>query len=109
MKIKDLNYYVKFIFSSESDSVCFSTTDRQMLNHVKFHKTGNTPMDYKIGDIIHFEPDKKPYEITNIHVRQLTEDTEVFKYGFDSDDCTSQQGEQKEFLFSILISIKPSK
>jgi len=109
MKIKDLNYYVKFIFSSASDNVCFSTTDRELLKSVEFHETGNSPMDYKIGDKIHFKPDTKPYEIIDIRIRQLTEDTEVFKYGFDSEDCTNQQGIAKDYLFSILISMKPVK
>ena len=34
MKIKELDYYVKFIFSSESDDICFSTSDREMLKSV---------------------------------------------------------------------------
>jgi len=108
MKIKDLNYYVKFIFSCESENVCYSTTDREMLNQIEFHETGNSPMDYKIGDVIHFNPERKPFKITDIHIRQLTEDTEVFKYGFDSADCSGKlHGIEKDYLFSVLISINP--
>jgi hypothetical protein len=109
MKIKDLKFYVKFIFSSETDNVCFSTTDRDMLKNIEFHETSISPMDYRVGDIIHFKPDKNPYVITDIRIRQLVEDTDVLNYGFDSEDCTNMQGAEKEMLFSILISMNPVK
>jgi hypothetical protein len=106
MKIKDLNYYVKFIFSTEDGNYCYSTTDREMLKNVEFHETNISPMDYKVDDVIHFKPETKPFKITNIWIRQLVEDTEVFNFGFDSEGCTHQQGIEKEFLFTIQFTIK---
>ena len=110
MKIKDLDYYVKFIFSCSEKNVCFSTTDREFLKHVVFHKTGTSPMDYKIGDVLSFMPNiDVAYEITDIRVRQLVEDTEILNYGFDSEDCAGEpQGVQKDYLFSILFTMKPA-
>jgi len=105
MKITDLDYYVKFIFSDGED-MCLSTTDREMLNHVKSNNTGKTPTGYKVGDILQFSPDETPYEIKDIKIRGLIEDTELNKYGFDKEDCTQVQGEKKDFIFSINIRIE---
>jgi hypothetical protein len=108
MKITDLDYYVKFIFSCEKENVCYSTTDRSMLKNIEFHETGNSPMDYRIGDVIHFNPDKKPYKITDIRISQLIEDTEVLKYGFDSEDCVGEpQGKVKDYLLTIRVTMQP--
>jgi len=107
MKIKDLNYYVKFIFSSEMDDFCFSTTDRETLNNVVFNATGISPMDYKINDMIRIVPNTQPYQIIDITIRQLIKDTSTSKYGFDIDSCANKQGIDKDYLFSILISMKP--
>ncbi len=106
MKITSLNYYVKFVFSSNNESYCVSTTDRNMLNHVKYHNSDTSPQEYKIGDIINFEPDDSPFKIIDIYIRQIVEDTDVFNYGYDSLDCMEQQGEPKNHLFTIQITIE---
>ncbi|PKP32489.1 MAG: hypothetical protein CVU00_11635 [Bacteroidetes bacterium HGW-Bacteroidetes-17] len=108
MKIKYIDYYVKFIFSTVSDTgECYSTTDREILKFVKYSKTGNSMTGFSIGDIINFEPEKKPFKITNILIRGLVDDTDTLKIGFDSSDCAHQQGVPKEALFIIHITIEP--
>ncbi len=105
MRVKDLDYYVKFIFAIPGEEYCVSTTDREMLNFVKYYGTDSTPQEYRIGDTICFLPENKPLKIVNIWVRQLVEDLDVFNYGYDSEDCAGSNGEQKKFLFSIKIEL----
>lgn len=107
MKIRDIDYYAKFIFSTISDSgECYSTTDREILKFIKNYNTGDSMNGFRIGDIINFEPEKKPFKITNILINRLVDDTELLKIGFDLADCESQQGVQKEALFLIHITIE---
>jgi hypothetical protein len=106
MKIKELDYYVKFIFSSREDNVCFSTTDREFLKNIVYHDTDNSPMDFKIGDVIRFKHYSKSYKINDIHIRQLTDDTDVFKNGTDC--ANGLQGVKKKFLFSIVLTMSPA-
>lgn len=106
MKVTDLDYYVKFIFQIPDEDYCISTTDREMLNFVRYHNTETIPLEYKIGDIISFIPEDKPLEIIDIWVRQLVEDLNSFNYGIDGEDCTSFNGEPKKFLFSIKIKLR---
>ena len=108
MKIRDIDYYAKFIFSTVSDTgECYSTTDRETLKFVKYHKTGNSMAGFSIGDVIDFEPEKKSFKITNILIRGLVDDTNMLKIGFDISDCVHQQGVRKEALFIIHITIEP--
>jgi len=104
METKDLNYYVKFIFSSEDNEFCFSTTDRAMLPKCPKPDTDKQAIDYKIGDIIYFEK-ATPFKIKDIWIRQLLEDLELLEYGVDSQDCTCSQGIVKKFLFTIQITV----
>ena len=107
MKIRDIDYYAKFIFSTESDTGdCYSTTDRETLKFVKYHKTGNSMTGFSIGDVIDFEPGKT-FKITNILIRGLVDDTDTLKIGFDISDCAHQQGVRKEALFIVHITIEP--
>jgi len=106
MKITDLDYYVKFVFSTDDGEFCFSTTDRDMLNEIKFHNTDNIPGDYQIGDKLRFGEVKAQFEITNIKIKQLIEDTEVLGYGIDTNDCTQHSGMKKDHLLKIQITLK---
>jgi len=106
METKDLNYYVKFIFSSEDDGFCFSTTDRAMLPKCPKPDTDKQAIDYKIGDIIYFYKEAIPFKIKDIWIRQLVEDLELLEYGIDSQDCTCPQGTPKDFLFTIQITVE---
>lgn len=107
MKIKDLNFYVKFVFSTIAENgECHSTTDRELLMCIKSFKTDKSMMNYDIGDEIYFDPIKTPYKITNIVIRRLVEDTDILKIGFDPSDCANQEGEHKDALFIIHITIE---
>lgn len=107
MKIRDLDYYAKFIFSTISDTgECYSTTDRELLKFVKNHKTGETMNGFSVGDIINFEPENKPFKITEISIRRMVDDTDLLKIGLDLSDCANQQGEPKEALFLVHITIQ---
>ena len=105
MKIKDLNYYVKFIFSA-NDGGCISTTDVEMFEFVKYKNTDESVNSLKVGDEIYFIPNtEKQYKVTDVIVRHIVSDTDALKYGIDSEDCTEHQGEYKEWLLSILVRI----
>jgi hypothetical protein len=107
MKVKDINYYVKFIFSSVDGQNCLSTTDKEVLNEIKSAKTDQPMRDYTIGDIIYMDSDKDlKFKVTNILIRRLVDDTNTLKIGFDSSDCENISGEYKEPLFIIHIAIK---
>lgn len=108
MKIKDINYYAKFIFSTVSDTgECYSTTDRDMLKFIKHHKSDKSVSDLSIGDLIRFEPEQKVFKIKDILIRGLVEDTDTLKIGVDLSDCAHTQGANKEALFIIHITIEP--
>lgn len=109
MKLSNIPFFVKFIFSCENCNDCFSTTDSEMLKYIVYESTGKPINDLRIGQIIQFEPldeNEKKYKIIDIIIRHLFEDTDTHKYGFDSQDCTESQGETKEWLFSILIKLE---
>ena len=106
MKLIDIPYYVKFIFSCDSNDECFSTTDSEMMKFIVNASNKEPISRLEIGQKIQFEPiteNQNVYAITNIIIRHLFEDTDSHKYGMDSEDCLYTQGEQKEWLFSILI------
>jgi hypothetical protein len=109
MKLADIPYFVKFIFSCENCDDCFSTTDSEMMKYVINESTGKPVIGLKIGQVLQFEPideNLKKYKIQDIIIRHLFDDTDGLKYGFDSQDCVSSQGEPKEWLFSILIKLE---
>lgn len=108
MKLIDIPYFVKFIFSCDNGE-CFSTTDSEMLKFIVDADTKKPIIKLNIGQKIQFESvadNSKIYEITDIIIRHLFEDTDSHNYGFDSEDCDYTQGEDKEWLFSILINTK---
>lgn len=108
MKLEQIPYFVKFIFSCENGE-CFSTSDSEMLKFIIDAKTKESISALSIGQKVMFEPTKdnnKTYEITDIKIRHIFDDTEMHKYGVDMEDCIYPQGESKEWLFSILISTK---
>lgn len=109
MKLTDIPYFAKFIFSNESTGECFSTTDSEMLKFVVTPTNRESITKLQIGQKIQFEPiedNPKVHEITDIIIRHLFHDTDSHKYGIDLEDCTNSQGEDKEWLFSILINLK---
>lgn len=106
MKIKDINYYVKFIFSSLDGKNCLSTTDKDVLNCIKSAKTDQIMSDYSVGDLIYMDSDKElKFKVTDILINRLVDDTNSLKIGLDSSDCENT-GDYKEALFNIHIIIE---
>lgn len=109
MKVKDINYYVKFIFSSLDGQFCLSTTDLEAMKLIKSEKTNEFNRNYAIGDIIYFDSDEErdqKLKVTDVRIVNLVDDTEILKYGFDSSGCANMVGEKKEALFIIHITIE---
>jgi hypothetical protein len=109
MKVKDINYYVKFIFSSLDGQFCLSTTDLEVLKNIKSDKTNNTMRDYTIGDIIYFDSEEEKdqkLKVTDVRIRRLVDNTDTLKIGFDSSDCENIFGDYKEPLFILHITIE---
>ncbi len=109
MKLKDIPYFVKFIFSCDDCEDCFSITDSEMLKFVIDESSREPIHELKIGQVLQFElidENPKKYKVIDIIIRHLFDDTDSHKYGLDSQDCTSSQGENKEWLFSLLIKLE---
>lgn len=104
MKISKLPYYVKFVFLC-SNGTCISTTDVEMIDHIIDPDTGRRIYSLDVGDRIIFEQDyENIYKIKSIGVRQIQDDTDLMKYGFDTEDCTEPQGASKDWLLKLLIT-----
>ncbi len=103
MKISELPYYVKFVFLC-SDGECYSTTDIKMLEYIKSAESGEPISSLEVGNRIMFAHENDGiYRIASVAIHQLLDDTELMRMGFDSEDCTSMQGEEKDWLLKILI------
>ncbi|MDQ0064175.1 hypothetical protein [Chryseobacterium lathyri] len=108
MKLEQIPYFVKFIFSCENGE-CFSTSDSEMLKFIIDQNSNEKINKLYIGQKLKFEPieeNEKTYEITDIKIRHIFPDIDDHKIGFDMEDCEYSQGENKEWLFSILVSTK---
>lgn len=103
--ISDLDYYVKFIFSTVDDSFCFSTVDRDELDNVLSAYDSSICREFQVGDEIKFNGQKDHYIIKNIRIRQLAKHLDTLSYGIDSKSCISLSGRSKNPLFSILFTI----
>lgn len=103
--ISGLPYYANFVFMSTNSDACFSTADIDLIkNHLKYSDNENEVYSLQIGNTIYFDPnDTLDYRITDIQIQDIVADTEITKYGFDSENCTAIQGENKEHLFKVLI------
>jgi len=106
MKIKDVKFYPRFILSTIDGKNCLSTTDLEVLKHIKSNKTNATMRDYTIGDVIYFDSDVERFKVINILIRRLVDDSQTLNIGFDTSDCDCPQGEIKEPLFIIHITIE---
>jgi len=110
MKVKDINYYVKFIISSLDGQMCLSTTDLEVLKLIKSEKTNEPMRNYTIGDIIYFDSEEEEKDqklkVTDIRIRRLVDNTDTLNIGFDSSDCENIFGDYKEPLFIIHITIE---
>ncbi|WP_299009803.1 hypothetical protein [uncultured Tenacibaculum sp.] len=108
MKLKDIPYYAKFIFKTADNETCFSTTDFEMIKFIVDAHSDETINKLKIGQKIQFQPiEDNPdiYKVSDISIRHLYDDTETMSFGFDKEDCNINQGDRKEWLFSLLIKL----
>lgn len=105
MKVADLPYFVKFIFSCD-DGYCFQTSNFDNFQFIIDNTTNEKIDSLYIGQKIRLrEVDKEDsYEIYNIKIRHLFDNTDWHRYGVDSESCNCP--DDNEWVFSILISIR---
>ena len=98
MRIADLNNYVKFVFNQKGSGQNFVTTDIEVLKEV-------VPVhELRIGNKINAF-DGEEYEVTDIYVKDINEDTRDENYGFNLEHG-SPQGTIKETLLTIVVALK---
>lgn len=98
MDIKDLNYYVLFVFKDETNDRTFSTTDINAL------KDSTSSEQFKIGEIITIHGEE--LRIKNIEISQVSEKTSSnYNYGWSKEGIILK-GEQKEALLQITIIVE---
>ncbi len=102
MNISELDYYPRFIFTT-NDGTCLSTTDKRVLDDMLNTKTNESKKDYTIGDEIYFrtQPEMK-FKIIDIRLRKIYDKSETIDLGFDSSDCTPSSGVEKNHYFSFI-------
>lgn len=110
MLLKELPFFVKFIFSGEGDNnLCFSFTDPEILQYVTYTSTRTKIYDLKIGHELTIIEDveiEHKIIITDIAIRQIFDNTDDHNYGVDSQDCNGYTGDPKPWIFSILANFK---
>ncbi|MHC1776251.1 MAG: hypothetical protein AB9834_12670 [Lentimicrobium sp.] len=112
MKVENLDYYAKFIFSSEDDAFCLSTTDIKVLRQIKSCQTDEIKRDYSIGDVIYFDTDEErdiKMKVIDIRIWGIVDRTETLNSFIDSSECKVQYGKINEPLFLIRIIIERFK
>jgi hypothetical protein len=99
MNIKDLNYYVKFVFNIENSESNFVTSDIVALKEF----TPSTA--FKIGDVI--ETADLKVKIKDISIKQVDETVRTNKYGVNLKGGESaMQGELKDSVITINILVE---
>lgn len=105
MKIQDLPYYVKFVFLCGDTS--YSTADINQMAYIKNADTLKRVYSLSIGDRILFEPENEiVYQITNVSIKQILEDTKDMLLGVDLEDTETMQGQPKEWLLKVLVEME---
>jgi len=106
MNISELDYYPRFIFTT-NDGTCLSTTDKKVLDDMLNAKTNESKNGYTVGDEIYFktQPEMK-FKVIDIRLRKIYDKSEAIDFGFDSSDCTPSLGVEKKPLFLIYITIE---
>lgn len=106
MLVKNIEHYPKFVFICENCGDCYATSDIEFLKSVKSKSTKTSVYALEIGDQIFFEPDSnKVYQIKNIKITHIVDNLEILNFGFDSEDCTNAQGEDKQWLLKIKVEM----
>lgn len=113
MEISKLGFYPKFVFMSEDGDFCVSHADVEIFQQIKNCRSKKEITSLKIGDEIFFEYDDTEkisrFIITDVSITRITNNTDSFKYGYDLEDCTNMVGTPKEFLFKVMVKMKPIK
>ena len=80
-------------------------SDVEMFQHIINNATSNPISSIEMGDRLCFEPNLTVvYEVSNIGILKLWNDTEDLKYGVDLSNC-DLKGSIKEQLFKVKIEI----
>jgi len=106
MNINELDYYPRFIFTS-NDGTCLSTTDKKVLDEMLNAKTNESKKGYTVGDEIYLrtQPERK-FKVIDIRLRKIYDKSETIEFGLDSSYCESSIGVEKKPLFLIYITIE---
>lgn len=109
MLIKDLPYFVKFVFVINNSDVGYATTDIEQFKNIQleFNDRLTDFVAIRIGYILSIkEPENdKRYKITDIAIKNIVEDTKNVNLGSDKEDIKDEYmiGLHKKYLFSIFI------
>jgi hypothetical protein len=111
MEIKNLKYYVKFVFNCEDTEETYSTSDIEELRFIQEEQNGELfPLSaLKIGDKLAFnKPNSiiKKYKVTDISIGDIDDDLDLPKTGiYLLKDSLETTGKPKKWLLSIFVSM----
>lgn len=108
MEISKIGYYPEFIFHCKDFNYTFKTTDINELKKIVYEHSKERAWDFIIGENIIFQeqyPDMV-FEITNIEIKQIVDNTDFFNIGIGQYDFIDQIGKKAVSVFLILIHIK---
>ncbi|GEM_PF-2622018 len=105
--IKNIPFYVKFVFNCEEPERCYSTTDVEALMKIESAFLPGLPLSaVRVGDKLVFKSDSdypETYEVTGVDVHDIQDDFR--RKGSNSRDCIGYFGEKKEALLSIYVTM----
>jgi hypothetical protein len=105
MKVEQLNYYPLFIFKAEN--FCFQTADSKLLKYV-FDSNMEVKSSFKVKDEVIFkmqEGNYRKFEVTNIEINNVVDDTELNQMGVVSYGCSETVGKLKDELMFLFIEM----
>ena len=107
MLVKELPFYVKFIFKSNGENgLSISTTDIDFIKSIKYSETNDSINRLEISQKIVFDKYQDDiYQITEISISNLVENTDSLNYGININDCIIPNGETKQHLFTIKVDL----
>ena len=99
MNVKDLNYYVKFVFNVENSESNYVTSDIVAL------KEFTSSSSFKVGEII--ETADLKVKIKDISLKQVDETTRSNRYGVNLKGGEGDmQGDLKDSLLTVNILVE---
>ena len=97
MKANQIQNYPLFIFTAKD--YCMQTADHDILKFIFDYENKSEKVNFSIGDKMSFRMNEggvRKFEINNISIKNVVEDTELNQFGVISCGCTQTSGKQKE-------------